>query len=95
MERETVKEEWHLSKSVPVAFIVTLVGQLIAAIWFFSQLASDVDQTKIDLDRLDRQVISMQSASQDQATRLARIEERLDGMHSLMTRIADSIERRP
>lgn len=95
MERETVKEEWHLSKSVPVAFILTLVGQLIAAIWFFSQLAADVDQTKIELNRLDRQVIAMQNASQDQATRLARIEERIDNLHSLMSRIADSIERRP
>jgi|OM-RGC.v1.031442169 hypothetical protein len=95
MEQQAVKEEWHLSKSVPVAFIAALIGQLVTAIWFFSQLAADVDQTKIELDRLDRQVIAMQNASQDQATRLARIEERLDGLHSLMLRIADSVERRP
>ena len=69
--------------------------QFVGAIWFFSQLSADVSQSQADITRLDRQVEEMRSASQDQATRLARIEERLDGMHSLMTRIADSLDRRP
>jgi len=87
------REQWHLSKSVPISIIVVLVLQFAGFIGTFATLKSDVTRAQEDIERIDRQVEIMRAASQDQAQQLARIEERLVGMQSSMDRLIDTLER--
>jgi hypothetical protein len=76
----TEREHWHLSKSVPVSIIIVLVVQFGGFVATFAGLKSDVTRAQADIERLDRQVEIMRTSSQEQAQRLARIEERLLGV---------------
>jgi hypothetical protein len=90
----TDREHWHLSKSVPVSIIIVLVVQIAGFVGTFAALKSDVTRAQADIERLDRQVEIMRTSSQEQAQRLARIEERLLGVQGSLDRLVQVIERR-
>jgi molecular chaperone GrpE (heat shock protein) len=90
----TEREHWHLSKSVPVSIIIVLVVQFGGFVATFAALKSDVTRAQADIERLDRQVEIMRTSSQEQAQRLARIEERLLGVQGSLDRLVQAIERR-
>jgi molecular chaperone GrpE (heat shock protein) len=86
------REHWHLSKSVPVSIIIVLVLQFAGFVGTFATLKSDVTRAQADIERLDRQVDIMRTSSQEQAQRLARIEERLLGVQGSLDRLVRAIE---
>lgn len=45
-------EPWHLDKRVPVALIVTIVFQSVAAVWWAATINSQVGRQQIDIDAL-------------------------------------------
>jgi len=45
-------KEWHLSKSVPVTFILAIMAQTVALIWFVATLRNDVDSNQQQLIHL-------------------------------------------
>ena len=47
------KESWHLSKNVPIALIVGLVGQMVIGIWFAAQFQAEM---RGDVRALDKRV---------------------------------------
>mgnify|MGYP000485696724 CR=1 FL=1 len=81
--------EWHLSKSVPVTFILAIVAQTIALIWFVATLRNDVD---VNRDSINRNVTSIQQNQdqiaelrvvvQSQAVTLARIDENIKAIRA-------------
>ena len=77
---------WHLSKSVPISFILAIVGQTIALIWFVATLRNDVDNNAASILRAEIQIENMDRVVRDQAVMLARIDENLKA-------IRDAIER--
>jgi hypothetical protein len=70
-------EPWHLSKSVPITFILAIFLQTIAIIWFVATLRSDVDNNKADILRAESKVESLNSVVVNQSILLARIDENL------------------
>jgi len=88
------REQWHLSKSVPVSIIVVLVAQFAGFVWTFSTLSGDVSRAQADISRIDRQVEVMRASSAEQAQQLARIEERLGALHGSVDRLVHALERR-
>lgn len=46
---ERIKENWHLSKNVPIAIIFALIAQSVSAIWFVSELNSKVKLNERDI----------------------------------------------
>jgi molecular chaperone GrpE (heat shock protein) len=91
----TEREHWHLSKSVPVSALLSFWSCSLAALSPLSQrLKSDVTRAQADIERLDRQVEIMRTSSQEQAQRLARIEERLLGVQGSLDRLVQAIESR-
>ncbi len=84
MKRED--HQWHLSKSVPITFILAIIAQTIALIWFVATLRNDVDINQSQLVRHEVRIEAIEDIVQDQAVMLARIDENLKA-------IRDAIER--
>ena len=80
------RNEWHLSKSVPVSLIVSILAQTVALVWFVSTLRNDVNNNTTQLIRHETRIESVEDVAQNQAIMLARIDENLKA-------IRDAIER--
>lgn len=80
------KNEWHLSKSVPVTFILAIIAQTIALIWFVATLRSDVDMNQQQILRHEVRIESVESMVQSQAVMLARIDENLKAIREAIER---------
>ena len=78
--------QWHLSKSVPVTFILAIAAQTVALIWFVATLRSDVDMNQQQILRHEVRLETVEDIVQNQAVMLARIDENLKA-------IRDAIER--
>jgi len=78
--------QWHLSKSVPVTFILAIIAQTVALIWFVATLRSDVDMNEQQILRHEVRLETVEDIVQNQAVMLARIDENLKA-------IRDAIER--
>jgi len=79
-------KQWHLSKSVPISFILAIVAQTVALIWFVATLRSDVDMNQQQILRHEIRLETVENIVQSQAVMLARIDENLKA-------IRDAIER--
>lgn len=77
---------WHLSKSVPISFILAIVCQTIALIWFVATLRNDVNNNAASILRAEIQIENIDNVVRGQAVMLARIDENLKA-------IRDAIER--
>lgn len=73
----TDRNEWHLSKSVPITFILAIIGQTLALVWFVATLRNDVDTNESQLIRHETRLETVESVVQNQAIMLARIDENL------------------
>jgi hypothetical protein len=78
--------QWHLSKSVPITFILAIIAQTIALIWFVATLRNDVDVNESQLLRHEVRIETVEEIVQNQAVMLARIDENLKA-------IRDAVER--
>lgn len=81
--------QWHLSKSVPVTFILAIIAQTIALIWFVATLRSDVDMNQAQILRHEVRIESVESVVQNQAVMLARIDENLKAIRNAIERNSD------
>ena len=81
-----MNDEWQLSKSVPISFILAIVAQTVALIWFVATLRNDVDTNQSQLLRHEVRIEAVEETVQSQAVLLARIDENLKA-------IRDAIER--
>lgn len=81
-----MNDEWHLSKSVPISFILAIFAQTIALIWFVATLRNDVDNNSAQIIRHETRIEAVEQNLQSQAVMLARIDENLKA-------IRDAVER--
>jgi hypothetical protein len=80
---ETDDRQWHLDKKVPLALIMTIIGQTVVAAWGASNLWTRVGE-------LERQ---MQIAA-PQFERIIRVETKVDGITGSLSEIKALINRR-
>jgi hypothetical protein len=80
---EAEDRQWHLDKKVPLALIMTIVGQTIVAAWGASNLWTRVGE-------LERQ---MQIAA-PQFERIIRVETKVDAITGSLSEIKALINRR-
>jgi len=79
-------EPWHLSKSVPITFILAITCQTVALIWFVATLRNDVDNNASEIVRTQIQVESIDRIVRDQSLLLARIDENLKAIKEAIER---------
>lgn len=81
-------DSWHLSKSVPVSFILAIVMQTIALVWYVSSLDNNVEINAREIARHEVRIQAIEKTSQDQAITLARIDENLNAIRDIVETMA-------
>ena len=77
---------WHLSKSVPVTFILAIVMQTIALVWFVASLDSEIESNTRELVRHETRLIALEASVQAQAVAMGRIDENIKAIKNMMER---------
>ena len=63
-------DSWHLSKSVPISFILAIVMQTIALVWYVSSLDSNVEVNTREIARHELRLMELEKLTQSQAVML-------------------------
>ena len=81
MEQET---QWHLSKSIPLTFVLAILAQTVALVWFVSSLNSAIDSNTRDLMRHEARINTLETVVQQQAVTMGRIDENIKSIRLMM-----------
>lgn len=85
---DSTTTEWHLSKSVPVTFILAIACQTVALIWFVATLRNDVDANSSAIATVTIRTQNLEDSVHGQAVMMARIDENLKAIRETMDRLA-------
>jgi hypothetical protein len=77
-------QEWHLSKSVPLTFVVAIFIQTASLVWYVSSMDNTIRNNEKELLRQDVRIQSLEGVVQTQALTLARIDENIKSIRSMM-----------
>ena len=77
-------QEWHLSKSIPLTFVLAILGQTVALVWFVSSLNSSIESNTRDLMRHEARINALEKVVQQQAVTMGRIDENIKSIRMLM-----------
>jgi len=86
--------EWHLSKSVPLTFVVAIFIQTVSLVWYVSSMDNAIKNNEKDLLRQDVRISTLEGVVQAQALTLARIDENIKSIRVMMERVAYKDEAR-
>ena len=75
-------ESWHLSKSIPLTLIFSIICQTVALIWFVATLSNDIDSASKELIRQDTRIAALEEVVQNQAVTMARMDENIKAIRS-------------
>ena len=78
--------QWHLSKSVPVTFILAILMQTVALVWFVASLDSEIESNTRELVRHETRLIALEASVQAQAVAMGRIDENIKAIKNMMER---------
>lgn len=82
------QESWHLSKSVPVSLIVALIAQGAAILWAASAAFQNIEDNSRQIVKNETRLEQVEKTVQNQAVMLARIDENLKAIRSLIEQLA-------
>ena len=77
-------QEWHLSKSIPLTFVLAILGQTVALVWFVSSLNSSIESNTRDLMRHEARINALEKVVQQQAVTMGRIDENIKSIRMMM-----------
>lgn len=83
-------EPWHLSKSVPLSIIFAVVVQTVTLVWFIAGLNASIDQNSRDLVRHETRIEALESVVQTQAVAMARMDENIQAIRTMLEQMARS-----
>jgi hypothetical protein len=78
------QDSWHLSKSIPLTFVLAIVGQTIALVWFVADLNNDIQTNTREIVRHETRLIALENIVQTQAITMARIDENIKSIREMM-----------
>ena len=81
--------QWHLSKSFNVSFILAVVLQTVSLAWFMAGLEARTKQNQIDIARQSERLRAVENTAQQQAITLARIDENLQSVKRMIEVLAN------
>lgn len=79
-----MNEEWHLSKSIPLTFVLAILAQTVALVWFVSSLNSAIDSNTRDIMRHEARLNTLEQVVQQQAVTMGRIDENIKSIRLMM-----------
>lgn len=77
-------DAWHLSKSLPVTFILAIILQTIALVWYVSSLDNAVQNNTRDLMRQEVRLEALEDIVQTQALTMVRMDENIKAIRDMM-----------
>jgi hypothetical protein len=77
-------ESWHLSKNVPITFVLAIVLQSVGIVWFVSGLESSVNTNVRDIARHEIRIAEIEKTQQAMAVLNARIDENIKAIREMM-----------
>jgi|TARA_B110000908_G_C10262135_1_gene460152 hypothetical protein len=77
-------ENWHLSKSVPVTVILTIIAQSLGLVWYVSTLDASVSTNAREIARHEVRIMEIEKTSQLQAVMLGRIDENIKAIRMVI-----------
>lgn len=80
-------EHWHLSKSVPISFIVAILMQTGALIWFVASMDNAIEVNARDIVRHDTRIEAIEASVHENTVTLARIGESIEAIRSTLERM--------
>ena len=80
-------EQWHLSKSVPISFIVAIIGQTATLVWFIASMNNEIEVNARDIVRHDARIEVLADSVQENTVTLARIGESIEAIRSTLERM--------
>lgn len=83
------EQEWHLSKSVPLTFVVAIFLQTVSLVWYVSSMDNNIKNNEKELLRQDVRIGSLEEVVQSQALTLARIDENIKSIRIMMEKVSD------
>lgn len=83
------EQPWHLNKSIPLTFIMAIVGQTVALVWFVSALNSDIQTNTREIVRHEARLIALEGIVQVQAVTMGRMDENIKAIRQMMERSRD------
>ena len=83
------EQEWHLSKSVPLTFVVAIFLQTVSLVWYVSSMDNTIKNNEKELLRQDVRIGSLEDVVQTQALTLARIDENIKSIRIMMEKVSD------
>lgn len=78
------QDSWHLSKSIPLTFVLAILGQTIALVWFVADLNNDIETNTREIVRHETRLIALENIVQTQAVTMARIDENIKSIREMM-----------
>ena len=85
----TTETEWHLSKSVPLTFVVAIFLQTVSLVWYVSSMDNNIKNNQKELLRQEVRLSGIEDTVQTQALTLARIDENIKSIRVMMERVTD------
>lgn len=83
-------QEWHLSKSVPLTFVVAIFIQTVSLVWYVSSLDNTIKNNEKELLRQDVRLSALEGVVQSQALTLARIDENIKSIRVMMEKTSSN-----
>ncbi len=80
---------WHLSKSVPISFILAIVGQTVALVWYVSSLDNNIENNQRELIRHETRIEALEKIVQSQAVTLGRMDENIKAIRHSVEKMAN------
>jgi len=81
-------DSWHLSKSVPLTFILAIVAQTIALVWFVASLNSGIQVNTRELVRHETRIQNLEISVQNQAVTMGRMDENIKAIRQAVEKMA-------
>jgi len=82
-------DSWHLSKSVPITFILAIVGQTVALVWYVSSLDNNIENNQRELIRHETRIEALEKIVQSQAVTLGRMDENIKAIRHSVEKMAN------
>ena len=77
-------DQWHLSKSVPLTFLLAILLQTVTLVWFIANLSSSVESNAREILRHETCIQSLETVVQSQAVAVARMDENIQAIRSMV-----------
>ena len=78
------ENEWHLSKNVPITFILAIIAQSVGVVWFVSGLEASVNTNVRDIARHEIRIAEIEKTQQAMAVLNGRIDENIKAIREMM-----------